>query len=145
MSTIELSPYLHFNGNCQEALEFYESVFGGELTISRFSDFPSPDGSEIPSDYQDKVMHSTLAGEHVTFMASDAPPGMQGTVGDNVSLSLAGTDQAVLTKYFEGLSAGGTVTVPLSKQVWGDTFGMLTDKFGVHWMVNISAAPQKAM
>lgn len=120
-------------------MNFYKSVLGGTLDISRFSDMNDP---STPEDYKDKVIHATLTSGVLTFMASDTQPGKSVTFGDSVHLSLAGTDEASLTKYFNGLSEGGNVTMPLAKQFWGDTFGMLTDKFGIHWMVNISAAKQ---
>ena len=129
-----LSPYLNFQGNCEEAMNFYKSVFGGELEISRFGDFPN-----CPEGFADKVMHCALKTPDVTFMASDGMPGGTVTFGDSVNMSLAHTDEEKLTKFFKGLSAGGTVAVPLAKQMWGDTFGMFTDKFGIHWLVNIVA------
>jgi len=141
MNDTNLSPYLNFSGNCEEAMNFYKSIFGGELEISRFGDYASP---EMPVDdkYKNGVMHSTLAGGGVTFMASDGRPGVPVTFGDSVSMSIAGSDEATLTGYFNGLSEGANVVAPLEKQVWGDKFGMLTDKFGINWLVNISA--QKA-
>lgn len=132
----QLSPYLNFSGNCEEAMDFYKSVLGGDLHISRFSDMKD---SSTPEDYKNKVMHATLTTDSLSFMASDTPPGRSVTFGDSVHLSLMGKDEALLTKYFNGLSAGGKVTMPLAKQFWGDTFGMFIDKFGIHWMVNISA------
>lgn len=138
MNTTQLAPYLNFNGNCEEAMQFYKSVLGGELHISHFSDFESAN-MPVPPDYQHKVMHAALTNSPIILMASDAAPNAHVTFGDSVHLSLMGDDEAVLTTYFEGLSAGGVVTMPLAKQVWGDMFGMFTDKFGIHWMVNISA------
>jgi PhnB protein len=139
MSDTQLSPYLQFNGNCEQAMKFYQSVLAGELQINHFGDYSSAE-MPVEESHKDKVMHSTLTSGSLTFMASDGPPGEQLTIGDNVSISIAGTDEAKLTEYFNGLAAGGTVTLPLARQVWGDSFGMLTDKFGVHWMVNISSA-----
>jgi PhnB protein len=136
MSVIVLSPYLNFQGNCEEAMNFYKAVLGGELEISRFSDFPDP---SLPEDYKDKVMHATLKGDVITFMASDGRPGGTVNFGDSVSLSLAGDDEATITSYFNGLSEGGTIIAPLQKQVWGDMFGMFTDKYGINWLVNITA------
>ncbi len=134
-NSTQLAPYLNFNGDCEEAMNFYKSVIGGELEISRFSDF---NAEGLPEDYRDKVMHATLNNGVISFMASDGMPGRAVTFGDSVNMSIAGTDEALLTKYFDGLSTDGTVTVPLEKQVWGDTFGMFTDKFGIHWMINIT-------
>lgn len=133
----QLSPYLNFNGDTEEAMNFYKSVLGGELQLSRFSDMHDP---SVPEDYQNKIIHATLTTDVLSFMASDTPPGKSVTFGDSVHLSLAGTDEALLTKFFNGLSEGGEVTMPLAKQFWGDTYGQFTDKFGIHWMVNISAA-----
>lgn len=118
-------------------MQFYSGIFGGKLDINRFGDFG--DAMPMPEDYKNKIMHSMLTGDHVTIMAADCPPNMQTTVGDNVSLSLSGNDSETLTGYFNALADGGTVTMPLAKQIWGDTFGMLTDKYGFHWMVNITA------
>lgn len=128
-----LSPYLNFDGQCEEAMNFYQTVFGGKLEISRFSDYKMPTSPE----WQNKVMHSTLKDGVVSFMASDAMQNMSLVKGNNVSLSVAGTDEPSLTKMFNDLSVGGQITMPLAKQVWGDIFGMLTDKFGMHWMFNI--------
>ncbi|HEY8999260.1 MAG TPA: VOC family protein [Candidatus Saccharimonadales bacterium] len=135
----QLLPYLNFSGNCEEAMNFYKSVLGGDLHISRFSEASDP---STPEDYKNKVMHSTLTNDVLSFMASDTRPGATVNFGDSVNLSLAGTDEALLTKYFNGLSEGGKVMMPLAKQFWGDTFGIFTDKFGINWMVNISAAKQ---
>jgi len=120
-------------------MNFYQSVFGGEVHFSRFSDMNDP---SVPEGYKNKIMHATLTTSALTFMASDAQPGSQVTFGSNVDMSLAGKDEALLTKYFNGLAAGGVVEMPLAKQFWGDTFGMATDKFGIHWMVDISPAQQ---
>lgn len=119
-------------------MNFYKDIFGGTLQISRFGDFSSPE-MPVADEYKNQVMHATLTGDAITFMASDGMPGRPVTFGDSVNMSLAGQDEAQLTGYFNGLSEGGTVTTPLDKQVWGDTFGMVTDKFGIHWLVNISA------
>ncbi len=128
-----LNPYLSFDGNGREALDFYRSVFGGELTVNTFGDF----GGD-PS-IADKVMHGQLdtpAG--YTLMASDIAPGMgELTPSNSVTISLSGDDQE-LSGYFEKLSDGGRVTMPLEKQMWGDVYGQLVDKFGVSWMVNIT-------
>ncbi|MGF7228727.1 MAG: VOC family protein [Candidatus Saccharibacteria bacterium] len=133
----QLSPYLNFNGTCEEAMNFYKGVFGGTLEISRFGDFASPE-MPVPDEYKDKVMHSTLTSDSVSFMASDGQPGRSVIFGDSVNMSLAGKDEAQLTEIFTKLSDGGTVATPLARQVWGDMFGMFTDKFGIHWLVNIS-------
>ncbi len=129
-----LNPYVSFPGTAQEALEFYRAVFGGELTLSTFGESGAAEGPDA-----EKIMHGQLetpAG--YTLMAADTPPGMDVTVGTNVSISLSGDDVDELRGYFSGLAAGGVVTVPLEKQMWGDEFGMCVDQFGVAWMVNVS-------
>lgn len=129
-----LCPYVNFNGQAREALEFYESVFGGTLTMSTFSEFGVTDGVD-----PDGVMHGQLetpAG--YTVMASDVPPGMPAVSGGSITLSLAGDDTEALRGYFAALAEGGTVSVPLAVQMWGDEFGQLTDRFGVGWLANIA-------
>jgi PhnB protein len=131
--TSRLNPYIAFSDDARQALEFYRGVFGGELSLSTFGEAGGADGPDA-----DKVMHGQLetpAG--YTLMVSDTPAGMDRTVGTNISISLSGDDTDELRGYFAALSEGGTVTVPLEKQMWGDEFGMCLDRFGVGWMVNI--------
>ena len=131
----QLNPYLNFNGNARQALEFYTSVFGGNLNVSSFADFGTP--KDAPD--AGKVMHGqleTTAG--YTIMAADTPPGMEYNGMHGFGVSLSGDDGDRLREYWERLSASGTVTMPLQKQAWGDEFGMCTDQFGVPWLVNIS-------
>jgi PhnB protein len=135
--SIKLTPYLNFQGNTREAMEFYHGVFGGDLKLSTFGDLA---GEGSPQGYQDKIMHAVLEAGDITIMASEGHPDRQVNFGDNVSLSLAGHDRDKLASYFHRLSKGGSVNMPLEQQVWGDLFGMLTDSFGVHWMINISKA-----
>ena len=138
MKTI-LNPYLSFKDNARQAMEFYKSVFGGKLTVSTFQEYHA---SQDPSE-DNKIMHAELEAENgVKFFASDTPNRMDYRPGDNISMSLTGDNEAELKDYYQKLSAGGTVTMPLDKAPWGDTFGMCTDKFGVNWMVNIT--PPKA-
>ena len=132
----KLNPYINFRGQARDALAFYQSVFGGELSIMSFADQP---GAEVEESEKDNVMHGQLETPVLTLMCSDAPMHMQMAEESNISVSLSGDDEAELTAWFNGLSAGGTVTVPLAKAPWGDSFGMVTDKFGVQWMTNISA------
>ena len=128
-----LNPYLGFRDKARQAIEFYRSVFGGELSISTFRDF----GMDENQSEGDKVMHSMLeAPNGLTLMAADTPNNMEYKPGTNVSISLSGEDEAELRGYWEKLSSGGTVTVPLEKAPWGDTFGMCFDKFGIQWMVD---------
>jgi PhnB protein len=130
-----LNPYLGFRDNAREALEFYKSVFGGNLEISTFKEFGA---SQDPSE-DDKVMHGMLTiGDSMVIMASDTPNSMRHAEESNISLSLSGDNDEELTGYFNKLAEGGRVTMPLEKAMWGDKFGMLTDKFGTSWMVNIA-------
>ena len=134
MST-HLDPYLHFKDNARQAMQFYQSVFGGDLRISTFQEFHA---AEDPSE-ADKVMHAELeTGNGIHFMGSDTPNRMPFEPGASITMSLSGENEAELRSYYEKLSAGGIVTLPLEKAPWGDTFGMLTDKFGIEWMVDIT-------
>jgi PhnB protein len=135
--TTRLNPYLGFRDTAKEAMEFYQSVFGGELTLSTFAELQ---GADDPAD-QDKIMHSQLMTENgLTLMASDTPSSMEYNPGSNYSISLSGDDDAELRGYWEKLSGSGTVTMALEKAPWGDSFGMCVDKYGVSWLVNISAS-----
>lgn len=131
----KLNPYLGFKDNARQAMEFYQTVFGGKLDINTFAEFHA---SEDPAE-GDKVMHSVLEADNdITFMASDTPNGMEYKPGSTMSMSLSGDNDTELRGYWDKLSEGATVTMPLEKAPWGDTFGMLTDQFGVQWMVNIT-------
>ena len=131
-----LNPYVSFDGNARQAMEFYKGVFGGTLNTNTFGEFGQADSPDA-----DKVMHSQLeTGSGFTLMASDTPTGMQRNPGDTITISLSGDDADALRGYWEKLSDGGTVTMPLEKQMWGDEFGMCMDRFGVPWMVNITQA-----
>jgi len=129
-----LNPYLGFRDNAREAMDFYHSVFGGELTRSTFAEFRAGDPAE-----QDKIMHSMLVTENgLVLMGADTPNSMAYTPGDNYSISLSGEDDGELRGYWEKLADGGTVTMPLEPAPWGDTFGMCVDRYGVSWLVNIA-------
>ena len=137
--TVRLNPYLGFRDTAREAMDFYHSVFGGELTRSTFAEFHA---SEDPAE-ADKIMHSMLTTElGLVLMAADTPNAMEHTPGTDHSISLSGEDddEATLRGYWEKLSQGATVTAPLDRAPWGDVFGMCTDKFGVTWMVNIAGS-----
>ncbi len=135
----KLNPYVSFKDNTREAMEFYRTVFGGKLNVNTFKEFHA---SQDPSE-DNLVMHSVLETDNgITIMASDTPNRMEYHPGTNMSMSLSGDNEAELKAYFEKLSADGTVTMPLEKAIWGDSFGMCIDKFGVQWLVNI--AGQKA-
>jgi PhnB protein len=129
-----LNPYIQYDGNAREAMEFYQGIFGGELATNTFAEF----GASTGPDDENKLMHSQLeTPSGFTLMASDTPQGMTYNPGDNIAISLSG-DGDELRGYYEKLSDGGKATVPLEKQMWGDEFGMVTDKFGINWMVNIA-------
>ncbi len=136
---IALVPYLNFAGNTAEAMRYYQGIFGGRVEIATFADF----GVEgMPAD---GTMHASLEGGHFNLMASDAMGGAEATWGTTrVYLSLAGDELGLLTGWFDRLAADGTVSQPLAKQVWGDVYGMLTDKFGLEWMFNISDTERAA-
>lgn len=129
----QLTPYLFFTDDAREAMTFYQSVFGGVLTISTYGDF----GMEGPG--VDRVMHAQLATDDLVLMASDRPE-ETGATGprEDVVLCLNGDDPDVLRSWFSALAEGGEVSVPLEKQVWGDEFGDVTDRFGMHWMANVA-------
>src|SRR5690349_19822219 len=128
----QLNPYLHFRDDAREAMEFYKTVFGGKLTISTFAEFHA---SEDPAE-ANKVMHAVLEADNgIMFMAADTPNRMQYTSGATISMSLSGNDETELRGYWDKLVSGASVTMPLEKAPWGDTFGMLEDKFGIAWMV----------
>jgi PhnB protein len=135
--TTQLNPYLGFRDTARAAIEFYQSVFGGELTISTFGEMnASEDSAEA-----EKIMHSQLITDSgFVLMASDTPNSMERPDSSNISVSLSGDDAEELTGYWEKLSADGTIAEPLTKAPWGDSFGMVTDKFGTFWMVNISGS-----
>jgi len=132
----KLNPYINFKDNTKEAMDFYKSVFGGELTISTFKEGMGQDGPDA-----DKIMHAMLiVGPEMTLMASDTPEHMEYKPAAGMGLSLSGenSDEEKLKGYWDKLSEGANVFMPMDKAPWGDTFGMLTDKFGISWMVNIS-------
>jgi PhnB protein len=131
-----LNPYITFDGTAREALEFYRSVLGGTLAVNTFAEFGAPEGFD-----GSKIMHGLLETERgFAIMAADNPPGADYSDGSSISISLSGDDDAELRVYWDKLAATGKVLTPLEKQMWGDVFGMLTDQFGVVWMVNISGA-----
>jgi PhnB protein len=132
--------YLNFNGNCEEAFNFYKSVFGGEFSyIGRFGEMPPSEGYTVPEEDKEKIMHVSLPiGAGTTIMGSDtgaqwAPGFVQ---GNNFSVSVNAESKEEAEKLFKGLAAGGTVTMPLNKTFWSECFGMFTDKFGINWMMS---------
>lgn len=133
----KLNPYINFNGNAREAMEFYQTVFGGKLDITTFKEGGL---SEDASD-ENKIMHAMLVADNgITLMGADMPAHVEYKSGSAINISLSGDNKAELTTYFEKLSAGGTIHEPLAKAPWGDTFGMCADKFGTEWLVNIADA-----
>jgi PhnB protein len=133
-----LNPYLSFRDDARAALEFYQGALGGELTINTFGEFGDKDAPEA-----NLVMHGRLeTPKGFILMGADTPPGMEFQDGARFSISLSGDDDADLRGYFDKLAEGGAVTMPLEKQMWGDVFGMVTDPFGVDWMVNITGDSQ---
>lgn len=133
--TSRLNPYISFAGEAKQAMEFYKKVFGGTLAVHTYGEF----GGEAPPGYADKIMHGMLeTPKGFTLMGSDNPPGTEHKPGNDIAVSLSGEDADELRGYWEKLSDGGQVSVPLEKQMWGDVFGMCTDRFGITWMVNVS-------
>ena len=137
-----LNPYLNFRAQAREAMDFYQSVFGGTLQRSTFAEFGM---AEDPAE-SELVMHSQLTTDAgFTLMAADVPQRMELKEGAQISISLSGDDEAELSGYYERLADGGRVIEPLAKAPWGDSFGMLVDRYGIQWLVNIAgSAPQQA-
>jgi PhnB protein len=131
----KLNPYISFKGDARQAMEFYKTVFGGQLDLSTFKE----GGMAQNQADAEQIMHGMLVAENgITLMGADTPDGMEYNKGTNISISLSGDNEAELTDYYNKLVDGGKVSQPLEKAPWGDTFGMLTDKFGIFWMVNIA-------
>lgn len=136
----KLNPYLTFPGNCEEAFNFYRSVFGGEfLNIGRFSDIPTNDEVLIPEYKLNKIMHISLPiGKEVVLMGSDAgeewSPGEK--IGNNISLSVSASSKEQADHYFEALSQNGTIVMQIGDVFWGSYYGVCTDQFGVNWMIS---------
>lgn len=131
---VTFNPYLHLKGNAREALEFYRGVFGGEVTANTFKE----SGVPVAAEEENWLMHGQLTTSNMTLMVADSPSNMGPyDVPAGISLSLSGEDEEVLRSYWEKLSVGGNISQPLMQAPWGDTFGMVVDKFGINWMVNI--------
>jgi len=128
-----LNPYVNFNGNARQALEFYASVFGGTPTFSTFADLGAADSPDA-----ERIMHGMLETDlGFTIMGADVTSDMEYHPMAGASVSISGDDGDVLRGYWDKLSSGGTTTMPFQKQAWGDEFGMCVDKFGVPWMVDV--------
>ncbi|MDP4270069.1 MAG: VOC family protein [Bacteroidota bacterium] len=135
MATV--NTYLTFNGNCEEAFNFYKSIFGGEFTtLQRFKDLPSE--HNIPEDEGEKIMHIFYRFSNETCLMGCDSSSMFGeaTIGDNFSLSVSVDNDEECTRIFNALAQGGEITMPLQKVFWGALFGSLTDKFGINWMIS---------
>jgi PhnB protein len=128
----EIGPYLAFNGNCREAMTFYQQCLGGELAVQSFGDAGMDDQPES----RDRVMHARLVNGAAVLMASDSMPGSPHVEGTNVSLSLQCDSEDEVGRLYTALSEGGNAGMPPSDTFWGARFGMLTDRYGMHWMLN---------
>jgi len=144
MTTVNV--YLTFNGNCEQAFNFYKSVFGGEFPyLGRYKDMPAQDGHKIDSKDAEKIMHVSLpVSKETMLMGSDtggewAPNFKQ---GNNFSISITTDTKTEADRLFNGLSSGGKVTMPMNKTFWGDYFGMFTDQFGINWMISFNEGRQ---
>ncbi len=137
-----VNPYLNFSGNCMEAFDYYKSVFGGEFSnVTRFSDMPS-DALDDPA-AADQIMHISLPLGDSVLMGSDVPSNMgKVTAGNNTYVCVSPDSVADAERFFAGLAEGGTVEMPFGKQIWGDYFGSCTDRFGINWMVDVTAEEQ---
>lgn len=134
MATQQIIPYITYNGQCEEALEFYKSVFGGTVEIVTRYDNPA---MNAPEEYRNKILHARFHNDTITIFASDIMPGKtaHGTSAD-VALSLSYATPEEGQRIFDALSAGGHVHIPFKKQFWGDYHGNFTDKYGIRWMLN---------
>lgn len=133
-----LNPYLSFKNTAREAMEFYRSVFGGELTVSTFGEFPGM--TQDPAE-DDLVMHAQLTSpDGFVLMGADTPTGMPYAEPAGISVSVSGDDEAALQRFWDALGDGGTVVMPFEVPPWGGRFGMLRDRFGIDWMVAYSPA-----
>lgn len=134
MENITCNAYLFFNGNCREAMNFYQSVFGGELSMQTYGEVDK----SCPDAMKDNIMHARLTGGDILLMGSDDPGSHELGTG-KIHLALGGSDEEKLRKIFDSLSADGKVGVKLERQMWGDIYGDLRDKYDIQWMINISA------
>ena len=129
-----ITPYLIFQGNCEEAINFYQHCLGGEVSVRRFGDTEMP----VEDDYKNKIMHAELTFGEMKIMFSDGAPHKEITKGDNIQINLNFNDEVHLEDTFNKLAEGGTITMPIEVTFWNAKFGMLEDKFGIRWMVNYS-------
>jgi len=145
MTTVNV--YITFNGNCEEAFNFYKSVFGGEISyVGRYKDMPAEKGNPIPQKDAEKIMHISLPiSKETSLMGSDTAGQWAADYlkGNDLSISISTDTKKEADRLFNGLSNGGKVTMPMSKAFWGDYFGMFTDKFGINWMMSFNEDQQK--
>jgi len=128
-----INPYLTFAGNCREALDFYKTCFNGEIvSIETFGEANFAQNESM----KDKIIHAEFKAEEIYFMASDAMPDFKANPGNMLTMSLSLSDKNEQAKIFDALADGGTVTMPLDIAFWGEIFGMVTDRFGIHWMLS---------
>lgn len=134
-----LNPYLSFQTNARDAMEYYHGVFGGELAIDTFEQFP--DMVQDPAELT-LVMHAQLTTpEGLTLMAADTPSGMPYAAPAGFAVSISGDDEGALQGYWDALADGGAVAMPFDAPPWGGRFGMVTDRYGIDWMVALNAQP----
>lgn len=130
---MHLTPYIIFTGNAEEALNFYKDIFNGEIiSVSRYKDSPA----KVEEGWADKIIHARLKFDDNLLMLSDGHKSDNSTTNESLQLSVEIEDENKIKEVFEKLSSGGKIKLPLAKQFWGALFGMLEDKFGVHWMLN---------
>lgn len=139
---MQITAYLNFKGNCEEAFQFYEKLFGGKIDgLYRYSGTPTAD--QFPKEFADKIMHIRLVVDQSEIMGSDCPPGMEGGgPAKRFSMSIGVKDPAEAERVFNGLAEGGSVQMPLQQTFWAAKFGMLVDRFGIPWMINCEGAQQ---
>ncbi|HOA38566.1 MAG TPA: VOC family protein [Flavihumibacter sp.] len=141
----QINPYIHFNGNAEEAFTFYKSVFGGEFSsINRFKDIPPSIGQSFPASEAQKIMHISLPiGKNSVLMGSDTPEfmGKHNLKETRSKISLNADSKEEADKFFNGLSQGGEVEMPMSDSFWGSYFGMFRDKYGIEWMISFENRP----
>lgn len=139
---MQLTPYLDMKGQAEDAIEFYKSALGAEVVVlMRFKDMPPQDSEncQMPPDMEEKVMHATLNLDGAELMMSDSPePGAGPAVFEGVTLSIGTDDMAKAEAMFNALADGGVIKMPLAQTFWAKAFGMVDDKFGVSWMVNVA-------
>lgn len=139
-SKATVTPYLSFSGNCWEVMTFYKVALNGKLDLMEFAG--SPVEGQVPDDYKHKVLHATLTFGDAMIMASDSLPGMEVNMGNGYSISISTANLEEAERFFNNLAKGGKITMPFAETFWAARYGMLTDKYGVSWMVNCEVAQQ---